>query len=125
MAEYIEKQAAIKAVGFYSVHSAGKLLFADNALKEIPPADVRPVVRGRWIVHYDDIWPTESTQECSECHEEVPLLIDCKFCPNCGADMREQEEKPKKDPFEGWSEELKETYRKLLASLHLEGGDAE
>ena len=57
-------------------------------IDELPSADVRPVRRGRWIVHYDDIWPTESTQECSECHEEVPLLIDCKFCPNCGADMR-------------------------------------
>lgn len=91
MAEYIEKQAVLDEIDediqeFPECEYA--LKFVKRWIKKIPPADVRPVVRGRWIVHYDDIWPEESTQECPECHEEVSLLIDCKFCPNCGADMR-------------------------------------
>ena len=49
-----------------------------------PSAD-RP--EGRWIVHFDDIWPEESTIECSVCHEEQPLEIDDNFCPNCGEKM--------------------------------------
>lgn len=84
--EYIEKQAAIDAVDSVPAADWVRKRYMGE-LERIPPSDVRPVVRGRWIVHYDDIWPTESTRECSECHEEVPLLIDCKFCPNCGAEM--------------------------------------
>ena len=32
----IDRQAAIKAVGYYSLHSGDKLLFADKPLKELP-----------------------------------------------------------------------------------------
>lgn len=88
MAEYIEKQVAIDAIN-NELSDVFVLPVVERIINRIPPADVRPVVRGRWIVHYDDIWPTESTQECPECHEEVSLLIDCKFCPMCGADMKE------------------------------------
>lgn len=96
MNDYISRQAAIEKIHSEfdeclvwdesGKHTADEV---ERILDRIPPADVRPVVRGRWIVHYDDIWPTESTQECPECHEEVSLLIDCKFCPMCGADMKE------------------------------------
>lgn len=92
MAEYIEKQAVLDEIDkeIQEFPECGYALsFSKRWIKKLPPADVRPVVRGRWIVHYDDIWPTESTQECPECHEEVSLLIDCKFCPMCGADMKE------------------------------------
>lgn len=55
----------------------------------VPPADVRPVVRGRWERKCDDVcyW-----SECSNCGKYPPKnrygqewLSD--FCPNCGADM--------------------------------------
>lgn len=95
--EYIEKQAALDIVNGWRnqlIPTYGEndeyvkcLETVAEHLESLHAADVRPVVRGRWIVHYDDLWPTESTRECSECHEEVPLLIDCKFCPNCGAEM--------------------------------------
>lgn len=91
MTEYITKDAVISLFEKWSDGYAYIEIPVQDAIRQvsaIPPADVRPVVRGRWIVHYDDIWPTESTQECSECHEEVPLLIDCKFCPNCTAWMK-------------------------------------
>ncbi len=53
-----------------------------EAFNEIPAADVRPVVRGKWEYNPDDNIPY-----CSECM--MPQDSECNFCPNCGADMRE------------------------------------
>ena len=38
MDDLISRQAAIDAVGFYSLHSGDKLLFADKPLRELPSA---------------------------------------------------------------------------------------
>ena len=58
------------------------------ALKELEPADVRPVVRGQWIPFTSeaagDIW------YCSACEIGFPHRMD--FCPHCGADMRSEKE---------------------------------
>lgn len=54
-------------------------------IKAIPSAN-RP--QGHWIVHCDDLFPEDSTIECSICHEEQPLEIDDNYCPNCGARMK-------------------------------------
>lgn len=44
--------------------------------------------QGKWIMHFDDIWPEESTQECSVCHEhQIINGNDDNYCPNCGARM--------------------------------------
>ena len=59
-------------------------------------ADVRPVVRGRWIKQNDD--PLDGNLYCSACHSgidiatgsETPIDREMFFCPNCGADMREE-----------------------------------
>jgi hypothetical protein len=46
------------------------------------------VVYGHWIKHPDDLFPADSTQECSVCHEhEYFTLINEKYCPNCGSRM--------------------------------------
>ena len=45
-------------------------------INQFPSADVAPVRHGHWIYHPDDLFPYESTQECS-------------YCPNCGAKMDE------------------------------------
>lgn len=50
--------------------------------------DLRPVRRGRWIVHMSEIYPADSTIECDQCHEVQTAFISDSFCPNCGADMR-------------------------------------
>ena len=47
--------------------------------------------KGEWIKHVDDLFPAESTLECSVCHHQQPLTIDDKYCPNCGAEMGEQD----------------------------------
>lgn len=59
-------------------------------------ADVRPVVRGRWIKQDDD--PLDGNFYCSACHSgidiatgsETPIDREMFFCPSCGADMREE-----------------------------------
>lgn len=59
-----------------------------QALIEQPTADVVEVKHGTWISHYDDLFPVESTQECSICHEEESIsLYNENYCPNCGAKM--------------------------------------
>lgn len=43
---------------------------------------------GHWIYNGDDLFPCESTQECSVCHEhEWITLQNENFCPHCGAKM--------------------------------------
>lgn len=57
-------------------------------VEEMPTADVEPVRHGRWIEHPDDIFPLESTIECSVCGEQENVDIhNDNFCPNCGAKM--------------------------------------
>lgn len=42
-------------------------------------------------IHFDDLFPEESTQECSICHAEQYLRYgdDDNYCPNCGAKMKQ------------------------------------
>ena len=48
------------------------------------------VRHGHWINHFDDLFPAESTQECSVCHaEQMATMLDDNYCPNCGAKMDE------------------------------------
>ena len=64
----------------------------------IPAADVRPVVRGKWIDR-DDKYYGWNMWACSACGEEfvltegTPDMNEYHFCPNCGADMRPQPQK--------------------------------
>ena len=53
--------------------------------RDIPSAD-RP--QGAWILNIDDLFPCESTQECSICHAEQFINgSDDNYCPNGGARM--------------------------------------
>jgi len=99
MAEYIEREAVMLQINIAdfvrddNYEAGATLLFQDDVvdrISSIPAADVRPVVRGRWITppknrdyaHMLDFY------ECPLCG----YIEDCsvKFCPNCGADMREE-----------------------------------
>ena len=59
-------------------------------VNQFPSEDVSPVRRGRWIYHPDDLFPGDSMQECSYCHEEEYVTLrNENYCPNCGAKMDE------------------------------------
>lgn len=62
-----------------------RVLVEDGKSGDLYYAD-RP--QGEWIVHFDDLFPEESSIECSVCHEEQPLETDDNYCPNCGARMK-------------------------------------
>lgn len=59
-------------------------------LDSIPTIEERK--EGHWIKHIDDLFPADSTIECSVCHEEQYTTIDDNFCPNCGAKMEVTDE---------------------------------
>ena len=95
--EYIERDAFKAEIRRLSTHylnewdTLGVLAAADR----IPAADVREVKRGKWKKMLQNADGT-SDYECSACaglildvpdDDEHPL---CRFCPNCGADMREE-----------------------------------
>lgn len=97
MADYIERDAAIKrfnfavldCLGMEPTIRAGDII---KALESIPAADVREAKRGKW--NRTNAYPHRLY--CSVCYKtylkndellerwEFPL----NFCPNCGADMR-------------------------------------
>ena len=96
MAEYIEREALRD-----TLYEADAITMRGVAiLNQFPAADVRPVVRGKWVEHNYDPEYLSCDFSCSECNvylEEYyfgegqwPGKTDHYFCPNCGADMREE-----------------------------------
>lgn len=105
MSEYIDREAALESVReklliseslpdtIAKSASVFTLASMNDSLKSIPAADVRPVVKAKWVEHYEpystgEEWvEAQYGYECSICgrweYEKEP------FC-NCGADMREE-----------------------------------
>ena len=61
-----------------------------KAIKEMPAADVAPMVHGRWI------WANDGYLRCSNCHQKAPVMtqyqdepmtVATDYCPNCGCRM--------------------------------------
>ncbi len=57
-----------------------------RVLIQAPAADVRPVVRGKWI--FDD--PLRADFMCSACLERQ--IVCSNYCPYCGAYMEQEDE---------------------------------
>ena len=106
MAEYIEREAAIAIieekqkelcpVGRYGrgyVYSQDREKYDAwdeiiDALDAISPADVAPVVHGRW----EFLGPNRFIKECmcgtcSVCKVRSKYIVNTMLCPNCGAMM--------------------------------------
>ena len=95
--EYIEKQAA-RPDEFCVGVSCQECPFlkdplyggcrVDDFIMALPPADVRPVARGQWER------TSKSLMACSVCGNCVvdDRISGMFFCPNCGADMRGDED---------------------------------
>ena len=66
---------------------------AENRLESwfglVPTVDAEPVRHGHWITQFDDLFPMESTIECSACGEKewMMTITNHNYCPNCGAKM--------------------------------------
>lgn len=87
MVDYIERKAASDAAcaALTLIPPAAREALK-VAIDKVPPADVRPVVRGRWKYFHK-----QNKAVCTVCSFERDL--DQNFgaaiaCPNCGADMR-------------------------------------
>lgn len=85
MTEYIKREDAINAV---------KMLYggfgAMANINAIPSADVVERKKGKWIKLY------AGNYKCSVCgdwwgNDDNEMVEDFKYCPNCGTDMRGEE----------------------------------
>ena len=95
MAEYIERDKAYTLAKKVcnAVDSNPRVLLPHiilDLIDELPTADVRPVVRAK----REDDWET-GCSTCSACGEsylweDYDGVGEWNFCPNCGADMREE-----------------------------------
>ena len=104
MTDYISRLSAIHGIteAFDDVLSVADAI---EILDKLPAADVREVKRGHWIDRYSggNLVPFDDVIEgcpagscyCSVCgdwltaSDEYPARGN--FCPNCGADMREEQ----------------------------------
>lgn len=106
MAEYIEREAAAKLLrkeataGSPTAYHIG-LYAAVRAIEALPAADVRPVVKAHWYWDKDGMDWGIGSWRCSACHSRPETWWQGDsgsprnksgryFCPNCGADMREE-----------------------------------
>lgn len=92
MDEYIKKEEALRVISdvLFETDPSGKeqiaVLKCSHSVRELPTADVAPVVHGRWISDGDGYhW----TYNCSICawKDGYPFNERHNFCPHCGAKM--------------------------------------
>lgn len=98
MTEYIDREAAIKALCERSepcFTESGEPTFKGDyigAIASVPAADVRSVVKARWI-HMPSDGKFRDTCVCSACKKSPPIeswiVQGFNACPYCFADMRE------------------------------------
>ena len=81
MAEYVKREDVHLALD--SHYFTGELSLRET-IDSVPAADVIERKKGKWKQGY-----------CSECRynwsKDAPIANVPNFCPNCGADMREEE----------------------------------
>lgn len=88
MAEYIEREAAIKELMNDAPEQVGySREDAADCIRYMDTADVAPERHGRWIEIGYACGETE--YQCSECKETEwrTSASRLKYCPNCGARM--------------------------------------
>ena len=88
MAEYIEREAAYREICSDETMSGYEKAYCSELIRNIPSADVAPVVHGRWESNSD----RPNTLICSvcKCGFDMWKHDHHNFCPNCGAKMDEE-----------------------------------
>ena len=102
MSDYISREDAKNyVIGRYD-DQLGFITMEDiiDQLDYVPAADVRPVVRGTWQQrHYEGgFLDGTNVDKCSACGwerviENTTFKVGFRFCPSCGADMREEDDR--------------------------------
>jgi hypothetical protein len=105
--EYIDKTQALERICYdcNDLSCAKKWPCADYAaIRDISPADVKPVVRGEWMDCADklDSRSNRHYYQCPKCGYYADYFIcgledwwcayEPDFCPHCGAYMRKKED---------------------------------
>ena len=86
MAEYIERETAIKALMNDAPEQVGySREDAADCIRYMDAADVAPVRHGRWeiVVGSDG----KEHMVCTGCRKQQDLTGVFSYCPNCGAKM--------------------------------------
>lgn len=83
MPEYIEREAAIRALTLHDCDSAR----AKMAICDIPSSDVAPARHGMWVDVREKRLFGEHYFLCSNCKTRNGSMIPFNYCPNCGAKM--------------------------------------
>ena len=65
------------------------IMAIERDVRDMPAADVAPVVHEKWML---DRWPSWPHRECSRCKIMIPRTKEVpdpywQYCPNCGARM--------------------------------------
>lgn len=99
MSESYIKKSVVKDVlesAYYGEATLGELL---ERIDDVEPEKVKPMVKGEWeiIPTDEDGNPLKNSDNeiyfsCSVCKKSVWERRTPNFCPNCGADMRHQNE---------------------------------
>ena len=95
MAEYIERAAAYREICSDETISGYEKAYCSELIRNIPAADVAPVVHGQWIIGADN---DDFDIKCPKCEwtdtfevagiaavERIAKAMH--YCPNCGAKM--------------------------------------
>lgn len=96
MGEYIKREDALEI----TTRTCGDYAAAWAEIRKLPTADVAPVVHGRWegYIHSrycgvdeygEPVYRDVVVYYCSDPKCRRKTVIKEKYCPNCGADMRE------------------------------------
>ena len=94
MAEYIKRDAVLQIISDAPRFYLNDMIRADamrDHVKRLPAADVRENVIGKWIIYNELVSDMCVCSECERYFIGSDDKYDYNFCPNCGADMRGEE----------------------------------
>lgn len=115
MSDLISREAVDDAIYDYSRSCAVDYAQIMEYIDKIPSVENK----GEWILvvdsYYEDGTIKENHWECSKCGSGNSGWGEYKFCPDCGADMRGDDEE--KDPWEYMDDIEREEAREYLESL--------
>ena len=93
--EYIKRSELLELAREYYTNEQIEEAVPVKVIKNIPSADVAPVVHGEWIEYPECLKYVNAYADdhivCSNCEECFSILDNCTerfdFCPHCGARM--------------------------------------